>query len=113
MRISDWSSDVCSSDLLALAHRRMPAPHPGNQVRTAILPRLAGCRRRGSGFPALRFAGGVMNWSEEDLAADLASSESVELAFRKWCEPGPGRSEARRVGKACVSTCRFRLFPCL
>src|SRR3546814_10170373 len=90
MRISDWSSDVCSSDLLALAHRRMPAPHPGNQVRTAILPRLAGCRRRGSGFPALRFAGGVMNWSEEDLAADLASSESDELASRKWCETGPG-----------------------
>src|SRR3546814_3102125 len=29
MRISDWSSDVCSSDLLAVVHRRVRAVYQG------------------------------------------------------------------------------------
>src|SRR3546814_3669046 len=33
MRISDWSSDVCSSDLQARADRRLSAPHAGPRPR--------------------------------------------------------------------------------
>src|SRR3546814_10328472 len=70
MRISDWSSDVCSSDLGRRAARPrgspMSRPHP---------PKSA--------------------------AAKPSSSAST----------APRRSEERRVGKECVSTCRSRWSP--
>src|SRR3546814_17665316 len=69
MRISDWSSDVCSSDLDVRVH-----------------PQAA---RRG--FAHFR--------------GDLF--QAVELAFRFHVE----RSDERRVGKECVSTCRSRWSP--
>src|SRR3546814_2192016 len=69
MRISDWSSDVCSSDLLFGARL---VPLPGLAVRTD--------GRAISGF----------------LVPDLRLSR---------------RSEERRVGKECVSTCRSRWSP--
>src|SRR3546814_7000291 len=62
LRISDWSSDVCSSDLVVLQRR----------VRQ---PRRRGPRLPQRGLP------------RDDL------------------QP---RSEERRVGKECVSTCRSR-----
>src|SRR3546814_4852886 len=65
MRISDWSSDVCSSDLLLSIRRRTSA-------RKAAL------------------SGG----SEETGGTS-----------------GSARSEERRVGKECVSTCRSRWSP--
>src|SRR3546814_6513181 len=76
MRISDWSSDVCSSDL---------DPRPGHSARRAVdddhrcrkLSRLCG-----------RHPGAL---------ADGADAET--------------RSEERRVGKECVSTCRSRWSP--
>src|SRR3546814_8231812 len=72
MRISDWSSDVCSSDLMP---RALPKPY-------AELTR---------GRTRLRFFHGD--------AIDTLS------ALRA------GRSEERRVGKECVSTCRSRWSP--
>src|SRR3546814_8375428 len=70
MRISDWSSDVCSSDL-------WPADRPD----PAILVRMT---------PFLHFGQGLPSPSS-------GSSRS--------------RSEERRVGKECVSTCRSRWSP--
>src|SRR3546814_3553149 len=67
MRISDWSSDVCSSDL------RISGRKPEGQARRI--------RRDGEGSEGSR---GV-----EDRR----------------------RSEERRVGKECVSTCRSRWSP--
>src|SRR3546814_4419844 len=75
MRISDWSSDVCSSDLAsaqrARAGRRLRArqPLPGPADHAATAHRAAG-------------------------------PQAV-----------PDRSEERRVGKECVSTCRSRWSP--
>src|SRR3546814_7671969 len=69
MRISDWSSDVCSSDLLYVG-------------------RIRG-RRMG----------------EKTIGeAGLSSSRSA-------VDRSTGRSEERRVGKECVSTCRSRWSP--
>src|SRR3546814_3624280 len=75
MRISDWSSDVCSSDL---------SP----------------------------------NFQTDLLSCKLSSAQSEELRCRHLRLPGTawtrsstatsGRSEERRVGKECVSTCRAR-----
>src|SRR3546814_16723076 len=65
MRISDWSSDVCSSDLAVPIEAR-------------------------------------------------AQGRSVSIADLSWAVAGsasPSRSEERRVGKECVSTCRSRWSP--
>src|SRR3546814_14471123 len=82
MRISDWSSDVCSSDLRARyqASGRDAADEEGHGRRRAR-PRA---RRTGHG----------------DRPAGAAP-----LPRRG------GRSEERRVGKECVSTCRSRWSP--
>src|SRR3546814_1407766 len=79
MRISDWSSDVCSSDLGAAAK--------------AIAP-------EGEGASMI---GGLMN------AAGGKGKPAAEPAEKK--PAGKKRSEERRVGKECVSTCRSRWSP--
>src|SRR3546814_14434425 len=83
MRISDWSSDVCSSDLAA----------PNNTQRFAEVPPLGVKVHRGL--------------THDGLGKYL--SQVITKA------PGPTddivRSEERRVGKECVSTCRSRWSP--
>src|SRR3546814_18359998 len=44
MRISDWSSDVCSSDLLELGNRRLPA----QEFRRAAIEKNGGEAESGS-----------------------------------------------------------------
>src|SRR3546814_1399032 len=67
MRISDWSSDVCSSDLYAMA--------------SAFQSGVGKLRLRSTPRAFIRVAGCL------------------------------SRSEERRVGKECVSTCRSRWSP--
>src|SRR3546814_2291038 len=83
MRISDWSSDVCSSDLL-------------HALRAAAAG-IAALRHRGTAHPGRRPLG----------AARLRGPTRQE---RPAWHAG-GRSEERRVGKECVSTCRSRWSP--
>src|SRR3546814_9815765 len=85
MRISDWSSDVCSSDL-----KRAP---PVQMEPLFNSPRA--CRRLllVVGFGLLGFFG--------DVVAGLVGGFAG----------GVHRSEERRVGKECVSTCRSRWSP--
>src|SRR3546814_13683968 len=94
MRISDWSSDVCSSDLftngeLAGAVR---GPVPGLW--------LAGLAR--NHLDALRNHEGRI-----EADAELANQRHV-LAGIAGQAGEEFRSEERRVGKECVSTCRSR-----
>src|SRR3546814_7616494 len=77
--ISDWSSDVCSSDLVG-AHRDRNC---GGQLFGAQVERLS--RRR---------------------IADRR--EQGDPILRKDAGDRFGRSEERRVGKECVSTCSSR-----
>src|SRR3546814_14580974 len=77
MRISDWSSDVCSSDL--------------SVVGDALL--AAGISLAEDGVGAAALVGG--QWVDHNLP-------SPEV---------PVRSEERRVGKECVSTCSYRSTP--
>src|SRR3546814_19367308 len=82
MRISDWSSDVCSSDLSRTAQRRLcNSPHSLHPAVRASAPKLRpGCRQhRPEGVMPMEF-------------------------FEE-------RSEERRVGKECVSTGRSRWSP--
>src|SRR3546814_9741404 len=92
MRISDWSSDVCSSDLFAPsapAFRNAGNRHP-SRVRNATIGTLKEVHA-----PAQR--------------AVRASSRKDPTETGGRCHGG--RSEERRVGKECVSTCRSRWPP--
>src|SRR3546814_10048506 len=86
MRISDWSSDVCSSDLWTMLWH----------VNTNLF-RKAGLMRNGQP---------ILPRSPEEL---LAQAEQFERRTGKTYLVQ--RSEERRVGNACVSTCRSRRSP--
>src|SRR3546814_20367565 len=91
MRISDWSSDVCSSDLMQASRKPLVVTHHGKDAH--VLISLADYRRLDGGgeAPGDRLA-----------ASQAAIVESLRDAVR---------SAERRVGKACVSTCRSRWWP--
>src|SRR3546814_13152269 len=99
MRISDWSSDVCSSDLTDLAQAAMLDERAGvveMQAESAQTPKQAGL---GGQAPI----GDAMLHAEAHQPADPAE--------RHVGQPFRVRSEGRRVGKECVSTCRSRWSP--
>src|SRR3546814_14094126 len=99
MRISDWSSDVCSSDLAAVEIQPRLQHAIGEQVvQTGIGPlddqRGQRCHR----------TGGTLDHRRHDLLE--AVGDAVKLVLQRGL-----RSEERRVGKECVSTCRSRWLP--
>src|SRR3546814_4273227 len=90
LRISDWSSDVCSSDLW----------HNGGEI--------------GGWWTAY-----LNNRIEADhpVTGDAWPADAVAVMANAGIEPGAGdisyrRSEERRGGQVCFSTCRSRLSPC-
>src|SRR3546814_11950831 len=98
MRISDWSSDVCSSDLHPMPERPLWL--------------IAFERREGGNERLLCEIQGFVG------VADASSDQAINwllVAAQKFaiCQllPAKCRSEERRVGKACVSTCRSRWSP--
>src|SRR3546814_15854312 len=103
MRISDWSSDVCSSDLseplahrvalaLAVLHDDLDVPigvdllHPPAFFERAVL--------------AVTF-----DVDHLDILGEARHAADRRLDIALF------RSEERRVGKECVSTCRSRWSP--
>src|SRR3546814_9851837 len=94
MRISDWSSDVCSSDLhghffeLVTGH----GDHAPRKHTVIAQP------------------GGKVTW---DFTADAVGDWAFHCHLLYHMEAGMMRirSEERRVGKECVSTCRSRWSP--
>src|SRR3546814_11355550 len=90
MRISDWSSDVCSSDL--------PDEQPAHAAASATAETAA---------PATEIADIVTGIIIVEAHARL-SSERIVVSRR--CGSSL-RSEERRVGKECVSTCNSRGSP--
>src|SRR3546814_11942486 len=112
MRISDWSSDVCSSDLLVLRSGRL-----GGLLRGLLLGALL--LRVGLEL-VQRGLGGLVDLAGLDALDDrldlrvLGAGEAVALAVRGLARQLAGRlhtSEERRVGKECVSTGRSRGSP--
>src|SRR3546814_11252793 len=113
MRISDWSSDVCSSDLAALllvlacavvavilnAVGPLILGHATDLIFNGVVgDRLPAGDTKDQAVASLRQQG-------DNTFADMVSSMDVT--------PGVGidfneRSEERRVGKECVSPCRSR-----
>src|SRR3546814_4492919 len=87
MRISDWSSDVCSSDLGADGMLSALSMDPNDQMLHHNMRILLA--RFGLVFTVLWVLTGITLGTMLTL----------------------GRSEERRVGKECVSTCRSRWSP--
>src|SRR3546814_2162433 len=90
MRISDWSSDVCSSDLPD--HLALPLRFAAGTAREL------GARSVGLIAPYLAYM-------RQDRRFSPGQAVSAPL-FARFLEESFDRSEERRVGKECVSTCR-------
>src|SRR3546814_12990689 len=108
MRISDWSSDVCSSDLFRAQ----------NEAVDAAFPQLVDTLTIALDAPDALAAEAAAGRLAAALAAQPAVAQSVFLPqggpfFRQngLLYLSAVRSEERRVGKACVSTCRSRWSP--
>src|SRR3546814_12612475 len=101
MRISDWSSDVCSSDLVLGEHHFSLAVFGGNQKRLAENLSTARAALADAGLVAAR----------EGPALEAAFWSQLPGNFAWRARPAAIRSEERRVGKECVSTCRSRWSP--
>src|SRR3546814_6836590 len=85
MRISDWSSDVCSSDLKLTALEREATRTEGEKGQLISTIAQAKAKIAETELEIIQV--------DRDLASEVA------------------RSEERRVGKECVSTCRSRWSP--
>src|SRR3546814_6799306 len=103
MRISDWSSDVCSSDLGDALGAADFAQHVQRRLVRAAMRRTpqAGDARRdaGKGVRARRAGEADGRGRRILLMIGVEDEDAVE------------RSEERRVGKAGVSTCSSRWWP--
>src|SRR3546814_17054251 len=93
MRISDWSSDVCSSDLIE---------HKAVAFDTYL--------------HAARSMTPLRRWLKRSTVMCVTTMRFHYVIFRNtadlFAQDGRNnRSEERRVGKECVSTCRSRWSP--
>src|SRR3546814_14833277 len=120
MRISDWSSDVCSSDLEYTPHidtgdyivivNAEKVKTTGNKLKNKIYYRHT------------EYPGGIRSTSLEKML-ETHPERVLEKAIKGMLPRGPlgyaqfrklkvyVRSEERRVGTECVSTCRSRWSP--
>src|SRR3546814_18917097 len=123
MRISDWSSDVCSSDLVFLAFRSL------FQIPPCSLPAKFGDDGSGGskedavnfGADARRRAFGIGHQRSNEASGDnieqIFGFRAQAPNFNTFVSRNDAVvifdliSEERRVGKECVSTCRSRWSP--
>src|SRR3546814_20886960 len=122
MRISDWSSDVCSSDLIVKqngAPLRLATPWKYGFKHVKAIVSFEFTDQRPKGFWEViqgneyGFWANVNpevphpRWSQARERVLGLNEEVPTLLYNGYAE----RSEERRVGKECVSTCRSRWTP--
>src|SRR3546814_19769459 len=96
MRISDWSSDVCSSDLGTNGSTQVPLDVTNSGTITMDLSTAT-------------FDGGAAIW-----ATDLGGNGGGNSSGSSVTNSGAitmSRSDKRRGGKECVRTCKTRWSP--
>src|SRR3546814_15391539 len=102
MRISDWSSDVCSSDL-ALPRAARDARRSGRVAHPRPPLYAVDLGRDGVAAP--------QGLDHQNLIRPNIPLDETYITYIipiNRMRDASGRSEERRVGKACVSTCRSR-----
>src|SRR3546814_14149145 len=103
MRISDWSSDVCSSDL-----GRVEAGGLRTVCRVHV-SKSEPADLRAAKWKARREAG--PSFSAIPPPAYETRAPIALISVNSSMPSRPHRSEERRVGEECVSTCRSRWSP--
>src|SRR3546814_14794544 len=121
MRISDWSSDVCSSDRGEQPYWTIVGVDAGSDQ--GLIGEDGAVEVSRGGFRIEPF---VVHGDELASWADVEISQSLQDGYLPipdvaWKHPAFGlhvtavahgaRSEERRVGNGCVSTCRTRWWP--
>src|SRR3546814_19475118 len=101
MRISDWSSDVCSSDLAI--NIKLGAATLIPAIFILFFTQFVSPWVKRKNAANLKSTGGLSAEIQESL-----TNFKVIIAFNRR---DYFRSEERRVGKECVSTCRSRWSP--
>src|SRR3546814_21196381 len=114
MRISDWSSDVCSSDLLVIvvtpylvkqvSASAIRLPTDGSKAPTDVERILLGKTFSGDSGATPPRPQTSQGASEPAPATGGTAATGPGFAFNS----GPPRSEARREGKECGSQSRAR-----
>src|SRR3546814_13661868 len=107
MRSSDWSSDVCSSDLALTTVQDEEVEEHQDIIRMfrgeLLHMSSSNTRRRMSeAFDERKLAVAESLLAQLHLAAEMSLDRNYVAI---------DRSEERRVGKECVSTCRSRWSP--
>src|SRR3546814_11451694 len=106
MRISDWSSDVCSSDLSSFLVQAINhcLTHPLTRLSgTLRIKTMMGCLIRGPQIPI-----SISSKMVGIPCRCIATSETVQPMGVIITFISKERSEERHVGKECVHTCRSR-----
>src|SRR3546814_13339136 len=98
MRISDWSSDVCSSDLPELVRKWLGTVVPQGDNFFAALNSAV-------------FTDGSFVYVPKGVRCPMELSTYFRINAAETGQFERTRSEERRVGKECVSTCRSRGSP--
>src|SRR3546814_13198440 len=100
MRISDWSSDVCSSDLFQYINDKQTYSTHDDTTLGKMITVGDVCYRDGKPTKKKK------DETEEEFKARLDAGNYTEQSLRDEM-----RSEESRVGKECESTCRSRWSP--
>src|SRR3546814_18899182 len=109
MRIRDWSSDVCSSDLLKIRiyycfmTDEAPVKKKSPLIALVLSGFLPGLGQLYTGQPIKGVILLILY-----IAITVLGFEPFQTVFQAITSPET-RSEARRVGKECFSTCRSRV----
>src|SRR3546814_12647209 len=96
MRISDWSSDVCSSDL--------SKEYPGADLSYHTAGGYGGCQILVEAIKRARSLDG-------EKIRNAIVNMNLNTVYGGFKVDSDARSEERRVGKECVSTCSSRWSP--
>src|SRR3546814_14915789 len=111
MRISDWSSDVCSSDLPVVIHYEGEGGRPYKPCKSMRKVLVFAWGSDGGAWigqsmtlynrPDVKFGGEEVGGIRISHLSDIDKDIAIALT----------RSEERRVGNRCGSTCRTRWLP--
>src|SRR3546814_14032391 len=96
---------------MAFSHRRIDLQHDSSRTAKAVREPLEGQRARTDLEPLADYRSRQHRFVERILCDLVAVEQDRVRSMQIWHVTVHERSEERRVGKECVSTCRSRWSP--